>query len=65
MARNYRPKETMKLAKVKRQLALERHELRGPSTPHVSAAGPTSHPVKAPNVETDRMVAEFLARRGA
>lgn len=63
MPRDYRAHENTRKAKAKRQQALERNELRGPSTPHVSAAGATSAPIKAPDPATDAMIEEFLARK--
>jgi hypothetical protein len=63
MPRDYRAHENTRKAKAKRQQALERNELRGPSTPHVSAAGPTSAPIKAPDPATEAMVEAYLKQR--
>ena len=60
MTRNYKHHEAARRAKAKREFALERSELRGPSTPHVSAAGVTSAPIKAQDPETEDMIAAFL-----
>ncbi len=60
MPRDYRASENAKMAKAKRQIALERNELRGPGTPHVSAAGVTSAPIKARNADEDAMIEAFI-----
>lgn len=65
MPRDYRASENQKKAKARRSHALARNELRQPTVPRVAAAGATSAPVKAADPETDRLVAEFLARRSA
>jgi hypothetical protein len=57
-------KSDPRLARLRRETALDRAELRGPSTPRQAPAGVTSFPVKVPDTETKRMVEEFLARRG-
>jgi hypothetical protein len=54
-----------RLARLRRDTALLRAELRGPSEARVSPAGLTSFPIKAEDPETKRMVEEFLARRPA
>ncbi len=63
MPRDFRAHENAKMAKAKRQIALERNELRGPSTPHVSAAGPTSAPIKAPDPVELAMIEQFILNR--
>lgn len=64
MPRDYRAHENARMAKAKRQKALDRNELRAASVPHVSAAGATSAPIKAPDPETAAMVEAFLRKRG-
>jgi hypothetical protein len=64
MPRDYRAHENAKMAKAKRMLALERNELRGPGTPHVSAAGPTSAPIKLADANDAALIEAFLRKRG-
>lgn len=64
MSRSYKEAEIHRRAKARRDAALARPELRGPSTPRVSAEGATSAAMKARDPETDRMVQEYLERRG-
>jgi hypothetical protein len=54
-----------RIARVRRDIALARAEIRGPSEPRVSPVGLTSFPIKVEDPETKRMVAEFIARREA
>ncbi len=63
MPRNHRAKEILRIAKAKRQSALERKEFAYPSEARVSADGATSFPVKSADPETSRMVAEYLEKR--
>lgn len=65
MARRYQPRESELKAKARRALALGRSALRQESSERESAVGPTSHAVKARDPDSERAVAEFLARRGA
>lgn len=65
MPRDYRAHENAKMAKAKRQIALERNELRGPGTPHVSAAGPTSAPIKLADPGDAALIEAFLQRKRA
>jgi hypothetical protein len=65
MPRNHRANEIVKIARAKRQSALERNELRQPSEARVSAAGVTSFSIKDADPELSRMIADFLAKRGA
>ena len=65
MPRNHRSKEILRIAKAKRQSALERKEFAYPSEARVSAASPTSFPVKAVDDETARLIAEYVDKRGA
>lgn len=64
MPRDYRASENQKKAKARRSNALARNELRQPTVPRVAPAVATSAPIKAADPETDRMIAEFLSRRG-
>jgi len=63
MSRRHTGNEMARMARAKRDIALERSELRGESVPRRSAAGPTSAPLKARDPNVDRMVEDFLARR--
>lgn len=54
-----------RIARVRRDIALERAEVRGLSQQRVPSAGITSFAVKAQDPETRRLVDEFLARRNA
>ncbi len=65
MPRNHRAKEIEKIAKAKRQSALERGEFRRPSEARVSAASQTSFAVKTLDDETSRLIAEYVEKRGA
>lgn len=51
------------IQKARRQLALDRPELRQPSEARTSPVGPTSYPIKAEDPETRRLIDEALARR--
>jgi hypothetical protein len=53
-----------RVARLRRETALARAELRGPSTPRVAPAGLTSFPMKQRDPAVDQMVADFLAKRG-
>lgn len=63
MPRGMRARENALRARAKRQGALDRVELRGPSEPRQSAAGATSAPIKTTDPETTRLIADALARR--
>lgn len=65
MVRRYNASETTRKAKGKRQFALDRVELRAPSTPRVPASGPISAPLKARNDSDDSLIRDFMARREA
>ena len=65
MTRRYNASETTRKARSKRQYALDRVELRAPSTPRIPASGPISAPLKARNDSDDALVRDFLARREA
>ena len=65
MTRRLSASESFRKAKAKRDLAIERGEFRYPSAPRASAESPTSFPLKMPDPETARLVAEFLAKRDA
>ena len=64
MPRDHSAAENTRMAKAKRQAALNRNELRQPSVPRVSASGPTSAPVKAEDPETRKMIDAALAKLG-
>ena len=51
------------ILKARRQLALDRPELRQPSVARASPAGPTSYPIKAEDQELRALIDEALARR--
>lgn len=53
----------MKVAKARRQTALERNEFRYPSEPRVPADSATSFPVKAEDPELRKMIDDAIARR--
>ena len=63
MPRNHKAKEILRIAKAKRQSALERNEFRYPSEARLPAAGVTSFSIKDVDPETSRMIADFLAKR--
>jgi hypothetical protein len=63
MPRNHRAKEIAKIARAKRDSALERAEFRYPSEARVAAASPTSFAVKAEDPATQAMIADFLEKR--
>lgn len=62
MPRNLAPHENMKRSKARREFALERRDLREPSTPRASAVGATSHAIKTIDPATQEAIAAFLAR---
>lgn len=64
MPRDLSAGENRKKAKARRAFALERLDLRQPTTPRLPAAGPVSHAVKRQDPETARAIAEFLAKKG-
>lgn len=64
MSRDYRLHEKEKRSKARRACALARLDLREPTTPRSTAAGPTSHAVKVTDPETARAIAEFMSRKG-
>lgn len=53
-----------KMAIGRRQFALDRPELRAASVAREAPAGVTAMPIKAQDPETQRLISEFLARRG-
>lgn len=63
MARTLNPHQHMKKALALRQQALERNELRGPATPHVSAAGPTSAPIKLADPSDALLIEAYLRQK--
>lgn len=63
MPRDLKSHEHKKMARVRRDKALNRIELREPTTPRVSAAGPTSMAIKAEDPATRRMIDEAVAKR--
>ncbi len=52
-----------KMQKARRDAALMRPELRGGTCARRAPAGPTSFPIKKSDPDTERLVAEALARR--
>jgi hypothetical protein len=52
-----------KIAKARRQTALDRHEFRYPSDQRISADSPMSAALKAEDPELRKMIDEALARR--
>jgi hypothetical protein len=64
MPRNHKANEIVKIARAKRQSALERKEFSYPSEARVSADSPTSFAVKDVDAGTAAMIADFLAKRG-
>ncbi len=65
MPRNHNAKEILRIAKAKRQSALERKEFAYPSEARVSATGATSFAVKTVDDETAKLIAEYVDKRGA
>lgn len=65
MPRDYRPSERAKRCRALRAYAIDRGELREPTTEREPAAGVTSMALKARDHDTERMVREFLQKRGA
>jgi len=63
MPRNHKAKEILRIAKAKRQSALERNEFKYPSEARVSAAGATSFSIKDVDPATSQLIADFLAKR--
>lgn len=63
MPRDYRARESQLRAKARREHALERRDLREPSTPRQAPAGATSFPVKKTDAATAAAIAAFLAGR--
>lgn len=63
MPRDLRVRENQKRAAARREGALARNELRGPSAPREPASGPTSHAVKARSPHDARLVEDFLQRQ--
>lgn len=57
-------KHDARVAKSRRNSALERAELRGPSTPRVFPQGATSFAIKVGDPKTREMIDNFLAMRG-
>jgi hypothetical protein len=65
MPRDYHPRESALKARARRQFALDRTELRRSSELRQSAVSPTSFAVKKIDIETQRLIDEALAKRGA
>ncbi len=63
MPRSLTRGQTQKRATARREGALARNELRGPSEPRQSAAGPTSHAVKSVDPSTRDAIDRFLASK--
>lgn len=64
MPRDYRARERELKTKARREFAMARQELRGPSEPRTAPAGATSFPIKLTDPETERLINEALAKRG-
>ncbi len=64
MSKTLNHDQRMKQARTKREYALQREELRGPSVPRASAAGPVSMGVKIVDPEVRAMIDAALAKRG-
>lgn len=64
MPRDFKASENQKRSKARRAHALERLDLREPSVARESAAGATSHAVKARDPEIERAIREFEHRKG-
>jgi hypothetical protein len=62
MPRQHRTKEIRRAAIAKRSDGLAR-EVRTPTAPRESAAGPTSPAIKVPNRRDQDLIAEFLKNR--
>lgn len=58
-------KSDHRLARMRRDKALSRNELRAGTEARISPAGVTSAAIKAEDPETRRMIDEFMARRSA
>ena len=63
MPRDPSARENRMKAKARRDHALARLDLRSPTSPRETAAGPTSHAIKSRNPEVDRLVEDFLSRK--
>jgi hypothetical protein len=61
--RDLRAHENQKRTKARRDHALARLDLRKPTTPRESAAGPMSHAVKVMEPEAARAIEVFLASK--
>ena len=51
------------IQKTRRQLALDRPELRQPTVARTAPSGPTSYPIKAEDQKLRALIDEALARR--
>lgn len=63
MTRHYRHSELMKISRAKRAYALDRVELRQPSTPRTAPSGAVSMPIKLIDPETRALIDEALKRK--
>jgi hypothetical protein len=63
MPRDFKAHENDKRAKARREFALQRRDLREPSTPRAQAVGPISHAVKIVDPETERAIEKFLREK--
>lgn len=50
-------------ARARRDKALQRAELRGPSMPHTAPDGPTSAPIKMVDPDIRKMIDDAIAQR--
>jgi hypothetical protein len=60
MPRDLKAHEHGKRARARREFALQRRDLREPSTPRAAAAGVTSHAVKKIDTDTRAAIDAFL-----
>jgi hypothetical protein len=63
MPRDYRARENRIRSKAKRDMAIARNELRGPSEQRQAPAGATSFPVKVRSEQDDVLIRDFLSRK--
>jgi hypothetical protein len=63
MTRNIKPHEAAKRAKAQRAHALSRVELREPTSPRVSAAGPTSLAIKVMDAASAAAIEAYLREK--
>lgn len=64
MPRDFKARENQLRSKARRAHALERLDLREPSSPREPAVGPTSHAVKKINTVDQQAIDAFMAEKG-